>query len=420
MKNKLICRGYQIGSASLLRVKPIEKQDTLVGAGSISMVGPAIIGYGVSKVLIVTTAGTVKRGMLDELIQGLEQVNIEYVIYDGVVPDPDIECVEAAVTAYNDGQCDGIIAVGGGSAIDCAKVCGARVVRPRMKISRMAGLLRVRRKLPYFVAIPTTAGTGSEITAAAVITDNSGSQARKFTVMDFALVPDMAVLDPTLTKDLPVSITAETGMDAFTHAIEAYTNRYSSKKMNKYALEALRLINENLVNAVKWSEGDIERGDIIAAASEEERQHAIELARENLLMGSYCAGIAFTNAYVGYVHAIAHAVGALYHIPHGRACAIILPHVLQAYGSAIDVPMARISKALRIKAWGTDAAKCQAVINHIRQMNHQLGIGEKIEGLTEADIEVIASRAVKEANPGYPVPVIFSKSQIADIVREML
>ncbi|MBQ0078410.1 MAG: iron-containing alcohol dehydrogenase [Eubacterium sp.] len=417
MDNKLICRGYQLGSASLLRVKPIEKQDTLVGAGCVSMVGPAIEARGLSKVLIITTAGTVKRGMLDNLIEGLTQAGISHVIYDGVVPDPDIECVEGAVTAYREGQCDGIIAVGGGSAMDCAKVCGARVVRPRMKISRMAGLLKVRRKLPYFVAIPTTAGTGSEITAAAVITDRSQEPARKFTVMDFTLVPDMAVLDPDLTMNLPISITAETGMDAFTHAIEAYTNRYSSKKMNKYALEALQLINENLVDVVKWDEGT---DQVVEVAGEEETHRALEMARENLLMGSYCAGIAFTNAYVGYVHAIAHAVGALYHIPHGRACAIILPYVLEAYGKAIDVPMARISETLRIKVWGSDSAKRDAVIDHIRKMNSQLGIPDKISQLTDADVDLIAARAAKEANPGYPVPVIFTRGQIAEIVRRMI
>lgn len=404
MNNSIICRSWQLASAGLLRVRPIEKQEKLIGSGSLSMVGRAVSDKDVSRFLIITTAGTVKRGMLETLFEGLREEGISWAVYTGVVPDPDIECVEAAVRMYRDEHCDGIIAVGGGSAMDCAKMCGARVARPRTSVKRMAGLMRVVKKLPFFVAVPTTAGTGSEITAAAVITDKSVTPARKFTVMDFVLVPDMAVLDPDLTMKLPANLTAETGMDAFTHAIESYTNLFCSGRINDYAMEAMKLIDENLTKVVK------------AEVEGEE----LESARENLLVGSYYAGIAFTNGYVGYVHAIAHAVGALYHIPHGRACAMILPYVMEAYGESINKPMARISDTLKIKQCGSAKEKRDAVIEHIRWMNAQIGIGDRISEIQEADVEIIASRAVKEANPSYPVPVIFNEAEIQAIVRNMM
>ncbi len=403
MNNRFLCRSWQLASAGLLRIRPIEKQETLSGDGSLALVGQAVSGRNVSKFLIITTAGSVRRGMLDSLISSLDAEGIGHAVFDGVVPDPDIECVEAAVKKYKSENCDGIIAVGGGSAMDCAKVCGARIARPHTSVRHMAGLMRVIKKTPFFIAVPTTAGTGSEITAAAVITDKKKRPARKFTVMDFVLVPDMAVLDPSLTRNLPAGLTAETGMDAFTHAIEAYTNLYTSRKMNDYAISAMKLIDKNLMSVVR---GEVEGEELLKA-------------REELLVGSYYAGIAFTNGYVGYVHSIAHAIGALYHIPHGRACAMVLPYVMEAYGSAIEDSMSYIADELQLVKGGTKSQKCRAVIDHIRNVNREIGIPDAVEAIREEDIELIAHRAVKEANPAYPVPVIFNKVEVAAIVRNM-
>lgn len=399
MHNKLICRSWQLASAALLRVRPIEKQNILTGAGSIGRVGPEAVKSGVTKMLIVTTEGTVRRGTLKPLVESLGSVGIGHAVFEGVKPDPDIECVEDALAVYRFEECDGIIAVGGGSAMDCAKVCGARAVCPGKSVRRMAGLMKIHTRLPYFVAVPTTAGTGSEITAAAVITEKKHETLRKFTVMDFCLVPDLAVLDPLLTMGLPAGITAETGMDAFTHAIEAYLNRFSSAKINSYAMGAMKLINDNLMPLVRTLNGS-DSCDMTKA-------------RENMLLASYQAGIAFTNGYVGYVHAIAHAVGALCHIPHGRACAIVLPYVLEAYGDTIAKPLDNIAAEL-----GLDGGA--SVIGHIRSMNTAFGIPDRIEELHSEDIAEIAGRAVREANPGYPVPRIMSREEIAAAVRKML
>ncbi len=404
MNNRLICRAYQICSSLLLRIRPVEKQEKITGAGSMAKVAALLEKRGITKTEIITTAGTVKRGMLAPLIEGLDAAGIEYAVFDGVRPDPDIECIEAAAELFVSEKCRAVIAVGGGSAMDCAKIAAAKAVRPGMSIYDMKGLLKIHRRLPFLAAVPTTAGTGSEITAAAVVTDRSRDY--KFTVMDFCIVPSAAVLDPALTLGLPADVTAQTGMDAFTHAIEAYTNLFCSAKINDYAMKAMKLIDGNL-------EAAVEDGSDMKA-------------RESLLLGSYYAGIAFTNGYVGYVHAIAHAVGGLYHVPHGRACAVILPEVLESYGNAITPAMARIADELGIcggsGATGADLSdteKKDAVISHIRELNRAVGITEKL-GVKPEDVSRIAKRAEREANPAYPVPVIMNKRQLENVVRRLI
>lgn len=399
MKNKLFCRIYQLCSALLLRIKTIEKQELITGNGSVIRIADLLKSRGIARVELITTAGTVKRGMLDPLLARLAADDITAAVFDGVKPDPDIDCIEAAVLLFQEADCQAILAVGGGSALDCAKIAAARAARPDKRILQMKGLLKIHKKLPLLIAVPTTAGTGSEITAAAVVTDRSRNY--KFTIMDFCIVPAAAVLDPALTAGLPAGITAETGMDAFTHAIEAYTNRFSSGKINDYAIRAMQLIDGSLREAV--ADGSNLK------------------ARESLLRGSYYAGIAFTNGYVGYVHALAHAVGGLYHIAHGRACAVILPAVLEAYGDAVSPSMAKAAEALGLgAAEDSDRQKRDALIAHIRALNRDIGIPETIEGLQEQDLPEIVRRADAEANPGYPVPVIFNREQLTEILRRLL
>ena len=221
----------------------------------------------------------------------------------------------------------------------------------------------------------------------------------KFPVADLCLVPDAAILDPLLTCALPKSITADTGMDAFTHAIEAYTNCFASQKVRHYALDAMKLIHENLLSA--YMDG-----------------YNLP-AREHLLLGSYYAGIAFTNGYVGYVHAIAHALGGLYHIPHGQACATVLPIVLEAYGFRITGKLARIAEYLFLGGQ-TDTEKAEAVLSRIRELERKMDIPQAVAELREDDIPEIAVRALREANPTYPVPVIWDQAEMEAVVRRLL
>lgn len=387
-------RFYQGLVCGMQRALPWRMPNVISGAGSLYKLPMQVKNDGVKKVLIVTTAGFIKRGSLNRLFDELKKENILYTIYNNVQPDPTIECIEAAVKVYCEEKCEGIIAVGGGSVMDCAKVVGARVVKPELSVIQMAGLFKIRKKLPPLYAVPTTAGTGSEVTVAAVITD--GTTHYKYPVNDLCLIPGYAVLDPELTCAMPQNLTSATGMDALTHAVEAYTNKCSSKESKKYALDAVKLIFTNLTKAYD-NGNDIE-------------------ARDNMLMASYYAGAAFTKAYVGYIHAIAHALGGLYGVPHGLLNAVILPVVLENYGKAIYRELAELADAVGINGQ-TQQEKAQKFILAIRQMNKYMGIPDELNVVKKEDIPEIISRATKEANPTYPVPVIWDKKQFRRVIE---
>lgn len=394
---KLLYRMYQGAMALAQHVLPQKKQSLTAGSGSYLAAAVILEQHGVKKVQIVTTAGTVKRGTVAPLLDALQKEGVEASVYDGVKPDPDTQCIEDAAKSYREEGCDAFLAIGGGSAIDCTKMAAARIAKPAQPLEKMSGTLKVRAKLPFTVAVPTTAGTGSEVTAAAVVTDEK--RGVKFPVADLCLVPDAAILDPSLTLDLPKEITANTGMDAFTHAIEAYTNCFASRKARCYALDAMKLINENLYAA--YLDG-----------------YNLP-AREHLLMASYYAGAAFTTAYVGYVHAIAHALGGMYHIPHGEACAIALPVVMIAYGGRVTPKLARIADHLYISG-ANDTEKAQNLLQRIVLMERRMGIPASVPQLREEDIPELARRALKEANPTYPVPVIWDQKTMESVIRKLL
>ncbi len=286
---------------------------------------------------------------------------------------------------YQENACGALIGFGGGSSMDCAKAVGIRVAKPKKTLADVKGILKVRARLPLLIAVPSTAGTGSETTLAAVIVDSETRH--KYAINDFPLIPRYAVLDPRVTLSLPAKITSTTGMDALTHAVEAYIGRSTTHGTRVDALTAVKLIFANLDTAV--SEGN-----------------NIE-ARKNMLKASFFAGCAFTKSYVGYVHAVAHSLGGEYNVPHGLANAVLLPYVLEAYGETIYGKLRNLAVTAGIAEEQTpkeDAAK--AFIDAIRDMQRRYGIGDKISGIKEEDIPKLAAYADKEANPLYPVPVL--------------
>ena len=346
---------------------------------------------GIERILLVTDRYLHESGMLEPLKKVLSDYNICCTIYDETVPNPTVANVEAARDLYQKKDCQALIGFGGGSAIDCAKAVGARIARPDLSIPQMKGILKIMRKIPFLVAIPTTAGTGSETTLATVITDSQN--AHKFPINDFNLIPRVAVLDAEMTRTLPPSLTATTGMDALTHAIEAYIGRSTVKQTRADALEAARLIAENLENA--YRDGD----DMTA--------------RANMLQAAFLAGRAFTKSYVGYCHAVAHSLGGKYHIPHGLANAVLLPYVLETYGSSIYRKAKDLAVAMHLAGAETDEeTAAKRLIAHIRKMNRDMGIAEKLAGIQKGDIPRLAAYAEKEANPLYPVPVLMTKKEL--------
>ena len=280
--------------------------------------------------------------------------------------------------------------------MDCAKVAAARVANPDRTIEEMKGLLKVRKKTPPVFAVPTTAGTGSETTLAAVVTNVKTHE--KYAINDPKLRPGYAVLDPLLTVGLPPNITSTTGMDALTHAVEAYIGRGNTKKTRQFAEEAVKLIFENLETA--YNDGKNVK------------------ARENMLFASFCGGAAFTRAYVGYSHAIAHKLGGLYGIPHGLANAVILPYVLDYFGKSAETALSRLSDIVGIKG-ADNSQKAGAFIEEIRAMNKRMNIPEHISSIKAEDIPIIAKSALKEANPLYPVPKIMNRRECEEIVKKI-
>lgn len=351
-----------------------------------------------SNTILVTDKGVSGLGLIDNLKNIFQTNNLNLIVFDEVVANPTTDNVEDAYKVYCENNCDMIIGFGGGSSIDLAKALGVRVVKPKKSLSKLKGVLKVRKKLPTLVAIPTTAGTGSETTLASVIVD---SQTRhKYAINDFCLIPKYAILDANLILNLPKQITATTGMDALTHAIEAYIGNSCTKQTKLYALQAVKLIFENLLECYN-------------------NPHNFQ-ARENMLNASYKAGLAFTKSYVGYVHAIAHSLGGKYNTAHGFANAIILPCVLRKYGKKIYKKLWELGRYANLFDEKTPKeVGAKIFIEKIEDMNDVMNIGTTIHDIKEEDIPELALIAEKESNPLYPVPVIYSAKQLEDIYYEV-
>lgn len=348
----------------------------------------------INQILLVTDKSIRSLSLTRSLETKLTESGIKYFIYDGVVPNPTTENVNDALEIYKGNNCNGIIAFGGGSVMDCAKATGALIANPKKTLAQMKGILKVGKKLPLLIAVPTTAGTGSETTLAAVITDSETRH--KYAINDFPLIPSYTLLNAKLTTGLPKQITATTGMDALTHAIEAYIGKSTTKQTRKCALFAVKTIFENLLEVY-------------------ENPSNLQ-ARENMLLASYNAGVAFTKSYVGYVHAIAHSLGGKYNVAHGLANAVILPYILKEYGEKIYKKLWKLGvfSALFDKNTAKEVG-AKIFIEKIEEMNAHMSIPTKISEIQEEDIPSLSKIAEKEANPLYPVPVLYTAKQLETI-----
>ncbi len=349
-----------------------------------------------NRYMIVTTAGFIKRRTLQPFFERLDKSRIAYSIFHDVKPDPEISDVEKLKEYYIKEGCQGLIAIGGGSVIDCSKAALACVQTSHLDVKTVLETGRVSKILPLFIAVPTTAGTGSEVTAGAVITDPI--RKRKYALSHLFLIPKYAVLDATLLTTLPAKMTAYTGMDALTHAIEAYINHFNNRKTKKYELEAIESIFQYLIPSF------LDGTNI---------QYRLEL-----LEASYKAGVAITNNYIGYVHAIAHGIGGMYHLQHGMINAIILPIVLEEYGDAVTKKLAQIADVIGIDGQ-TDQQKAEHFIKKLKELNQVLGIPTSIPEIQDADIHYLATGAEKEGNPTYPTPVTWDVRKFEEVIRKI-
>lgn len=393
---RLYCRAFQFVFRAALPILPYRQPRQL---SSLEDVALLLHEKNIRSILLVADAGVRRLGLTADLEESLRKAHIVFAVYEQNTPNPTIDDVEKARTQYLLTNAKAIVAIGGGSAMDCAKVVGARIARPSKPIAKMRGLLRVMRPTPLLIAAPTTAGTGSETTLAAVITDCKTHH--KYPINDFALIPDYAVLDASLTLGLPQQITATTGMDALTHAIEAYIGRSTTRFTRSMAEEAVALIVENLRRAC---------------------ENGCDMhARQKMLRASHCAGIAFTRSYVGYVHGIAHSLGGQYGIAHGLANAVILPHMLRRYGDCITVKLARLARKAGLAAKEETAREAaNRLIDWIETMNRDFGIPTGFSQIREEDIPQMAQHAAHECNPLYPVPVLMDRKELEAVYHELM
>lgn len=388
---KLYCRAFQICLRIALPFLPYRQPKILKENTQVAQIFKE---HKILKVLLVTDKGVANLGLCNGLIETLQNAKIDVAVFDETVPNPTTQNVADALNLYEQKKCQALVAFGGGSAMDCAKAVGAKLANPKKSLQQMKGVLKVRKKLPILIAVPTTAGTGSETTLASVITD---SQTRhKYAINDFVLIPPYALLDANLTLGLPPHITASTGMDALTHAVEAYIGKSTTRQTKSWALTATKLIFENLLTA--YQDG------------------GNTTARQNMLLASFDAGKAFSQSYVGYVHAIAHSLGGKYNVAHGYANAVILPYVLKSYGKSIYKKLWQMGVYANLFDKSTPKQEgAKIFVAKIEELNAKMGIGTKIDGIKTDDIKELAITAEREANPLYPVPKLLDAQQLEKI-----
>ncbi len=385
-------------AGAVTRLLPIPQPTLLVGPGASARLGQAIAGFGHRRILLVTDSVIARLGLVQPLTEALAAGGAALVVFDEIEPDAPIPLVEKGIDLFKRRDCDAIIAFGGGSVIDAAKVIGLAAANDRHPRDLVGYFRGLRGPVPIY-AVPTTAGTGSEVTVAAVISDPE--HGKKLVIADTRIVPKMAALDPELMTGLPAAVTAATGMDALTHAIEAYLGYWGTGYTDRMALSAVSLIYENLPQAYA-------RGNDVTA-------------REKMALASTYAGFAFTRANVGNVHAIAHQLGGKYHTPHGLANAIVLPHVLRFSAAEITDKLAVLALRAKVGADGEPVAQlADKFLDSIDVLEASLGIPRQLDALRVEDIPALAEAACWEADTNYPVPRRMTQDDCEAILRRLL
>lgn len=377
---------------------PIPQPLLLVGPGASARLGEAIADFGHRRVLLVTDPVVTRLGLLTALTDALTARGTAFVVFDDIAPDAPLPQIERGIACFQAADCDAIVALGGGSVMDAAKAIGLAAANHKHPRA-LVGYFKGRHGPVPIYAVPTTAGTGSEVTVAAVISDPE--QGSKLVIADTRLVPDIAALDPTLMTGLPPATTAATGMDALTHAIEAFIGQWGTAHTDRMALAAVGMIYRNLPLA--WRDGNDLR------------------AREQMALAATYAGLAFTRANVGNVHAIAHQLGGKYHVPHGLANAILLPRVLRFTAPAVTAKLAVLAQHAGVGREQDNAAtRARQFLASIEALNDALHIPRHLETLQEADIPALAAAACWEADTNYPVARRMTQADCEALLRDVL
>ena len=361
----------------LLELRKFVVPEFVYGLGAIKLAGQYAKNYGAKKVLVVTDAEIINAGWIEPVAASLEKFNLSYEIFSHITPNPKAAEVLNGALVYQDAGCDAIVAVGGGSSIDCAK--GIGIVSANNKhIFEFEGIDKIIQPLPPLICIPTTAGSSADVSQFAIIMDEELRV--KKTIVSKILVPDVSLIDPQTLTTMPAYLTACTGMDALTHAIEAYVSNASSPITDNFALEAIRLISLYLPGTIKQPDN-------------------IEL-RGKMMLASLQAGIAFSNAILGAVHAMAHSLGGYLDLPHGECNAVLLNHVIEYNYSACPERYWKIGEAMDLNFTGmSDNEKLNALLEKIKRLKGAVGITRTLTdlGVTSDDIPHLAANTMNDA-----------------------
>ncbi len=389
---------YRLRQALMGKVmlKPQPKPLLFAGEGAIERLCDTIGQFGLRNVLIVTDKPLRELGILDPTLAALAAAGVDTTVYDGVLPDPTVSVVNGGIDAFHAGGCDAVLAFGGGSSIDAAKVV-ALAAGNACRAEDCLGIGKAKKPSVPFFAIPTTAGTGSEATFIAVISDDETHA--KGPVIGPALIPIAAALDATVMRGMPPSITAATGMDALTHAIESYIGRWETPETNFYGLAATRLIFQHLPVACRDGQDTA--------------------AREAMALASFYGGLAITNALVGYVHAVSHNLGAKYGVPHGLGNAMVLPHVLELCADDASAKLAQLAVHAGLGAASdSDAALTRTLIDRVWALNEEIGIPRTTDVIQAGDVEELLDAIIAEG-ANYPCPRFFSRDECRQILKNI-
>ena len=398
MFRTLALPGLKRAAGVATRLAPIPQPTLLVGPGSSVRLAHAVCHCGHDKLLVVTDAEITRLGLMKPLLDAFHERGMRYAVFDQVSADAPMPQIDAGAQFFREQGCDAVVAFGGGSVIDAAKAI-ALAAANRKPVARLVGYFQSLHAAAPLYAVPTTAGTGSEVSVAALVSDPQTQ--RKRLIVDTRIVPRIAALDPNLMTGLPPHITAATGMDALTHAIEAYLGHWSTGFSDRMALAAVAMIYQNL--SVAYRDGK----DLAA--------------REAMALASSYAGLAFTRAGVGNVHAIAHQLGGHYHTPHGLANAIMLPHVLRFESPAVIPKLAALALTAKLGEPGAPQDElARRFIDSIDALNAALGIPQHLDALRESDISALAEAACHEADFNYPVPRVMSRQDCEQLLRQVL
>jgi len=393
----LLQRSYLALIAIPFKLMPSLAYMAFNGQGSTAQLCRHIARQGIKRVLVVSDKPLVALGIVARAVDVLQEEGVCCIIYDGTLPDPTFAMVDAGLALQAQHSCDAVLAIGGGSSIDCAKMIASAASNGR-DAKKLVGYFKVKTApLPLF-ALPTTSGTGSEATIAAVISDPQSHE--KCFIADPKMLPKAVALDADLLLGMPAAITAATGMDALTHAIETYISLWGSDTSNGYGYAAVKMIFDYLPRA--YQKGD----DAVA--------------REQVALAAYYAGMAINEASVGNVHAIAHQLGRHYGTPHGLANALVMPEVLRFMAVAAQQPLANLGRLIAVAdSRDDDRVAAGKFIDAVADLNRRLGIPEQLDTLRDADIATIAADAVKEGSL-YPVPILMSRDECQTILRSLL